>query len=140
METEITSVQELRECLSRFWLAEYECKLARDELKKQRAIIMEPVRNFQKEIKALQPKIQNYMLKNDMPRLRSEGREFHLKSRKSTRKVNIDELCSLFACNQLNDERSINTLNDVRHQSTKISHRIVVPLTKEEDAVVDLEA
>lgn len=136
---EITSNAELRDALARLWIAEHECRLARLEVKQMTKEIMLPLVPLKNEIKALQPKIQAYMLKHDMQRLRSEGREFRLAARKSKRKLDVDELSALFEANDLNDTRSLNTLDDAKKSSTKITHRVVVPFTSEEpEVVVDL--
>lgn len=136
-ETAIQNHSELRDALTQLWIAESEYKIARTQAKEMAKQIMQPVKVFQDQIKMLQPKIQSYMLANDLPRVRTNGKEFILRSRKSKRKMDIKELCALFDQNNINDDLTRSTLQQAN--VLKTSHRIVIPTPKEEeDALVDL--
>lgn len=129
----ISDTNDLRHALARLWIAESECAIARQQMKEAQQQIMNPaIKALKQDIKVLQPKIQQFMRDHDMQRVRTEGRDFILKARKSKCKLDVAELCQAFE-QALSEGKSEEHLQSLKVGAYKTTYKVHVPLKAEEE-------
>lgn len=132
-ETPILNNEDFKTALRRLWIAEYECRSARQELAKVKKQIMEPIAALKNDIKVLQPKLASFMDERKMTHVRCDNRVFTLRSRTSTPKIDVKTLCDYLSSNNDDDKITLSTLRSA--VKPKTTHRVIIPNNKDEKLV-----